>query len=348
MNEDRIVNVSIISLTLKNFHTWIKKIKIIAKNAEIWKFVDSEDTAEVSEKNASFNVSDYQISISTDDARSITALRELNDKQRKEHKLNLLDHQYQEKYIDRINTDIMRIQNVIKLFVRRYLFSNELSAESRRMLKTLSNRYRLSDAKVKEQLHETWRALKISSFKIKIEQWIADWENLRQKMIDLNLAETFDNDVIFVSEFFAAERKWASNFCDNWKNQHKTVDKDIEFFKITRTYKEAIQKESSMTSKTANVATLQEQSQKKKKKNHKADKRNVKKKDKKCLCLEMHLFKECSYICKSIRSSDWKEDKKIRNEMRQRLKIIETYKAIKNVSDTNFLNEIIEKIVKKR
>jgi hypothetical protein len=34
--------------------------------------------------------------------------------------------------------------------------------------------------------------------------------------------------------------------------------------------------------------------------------------------------------------------------MRQRLKIIETYKAIKNVSDTNFLNEITEKIVKKR
>jgi uncharacterized iron-regulated protein len=34
--------------------------------------------------------------------------------------------------------------------------------------------------------------------------------------------------------------------------------------------------------------------------------------------------------------------------MRQRLKIIETYKVIKNVSDTNFLNEIIEKMIKKR
>jgi hypothetical protein len=34
--------------------------------------------------------------------------------------------------------------------------------------------------------------------------------------------------------------------------------------------------------------------------------------------------------------------------MRQRLKTIEAYKAIKDVSDTNFLNEIIEKIVKKR
>jgi hypothetical protein len=112
----------------------------------------------MSKKVSSFNVSDYQMSaqIADDsDTRSIIALRELNDKQRKEHKLNLLDHQYQKKYIDRINTDIMRVQNVIKLFARMYLFSNELSAESRRMLKTLSDKYKLSDARIKEQLHET-------------------------------------------------------------------------------------------------------------------------------------------------------------------------------------------------
>jgi hypothetical protein len=50
----------------------------------------------------------------------------------------------------------------------------------------------------------------------------------------------------------------------------------------------------------------------------------------------MHLFEECDYICKATRSCEWKENKKIRNEMRQRLKIIETYKVIKNVFDTKF------------
>ncbi len=101
-------------------------------------------------------MSDYQISTQAEnDIRSITALKELNDKQKKKHKLNLLNHQYQEKYIDRINTDIMQMQNVIKLFARMYLFSNELFAKSRRMLKTLSNRYKLLDVKIKEQLHET-------------------------------------------------------------------------------------------------------------------------------------------------------------------------------------------------
>jgi hypothetical protein len=115
----------------------------------------------MSEKESLFNVSDYHVtvsviafSISFDDTRSVTTLKELNNKQRKKQKLNLLNHQYQEKYIDRINNDIMRMQNVIKLFARMYLFSNELFAESRRMLQTLSARYKLSDAKVKEQLHE--------------------------------------------------------------------------------------------------------------------------------------------------------------------------------------------------
>jgi pyridoxine 5'-phosphate synthase PdxJ len=63
--------------------------------------------------------------------------------------------------------------------------------------------------------------------------------------------------------------------------------------------------------KIVNAVTLQEQTQNEKKKNNKdnnhktdADKRNIKKKYRKCVCLEMHLFEECVYICKSARSSE--------------------------------------------
>jgi hypothetical protein len=62
----------------------------------------------------------------------------------------------------------------------------------------------------------------------------------------------------------------------------------------------------------------------------------------------MHLFKECVYICKFTRFNERKKNKKIRNEMRQRLRIIETYKVMKNVLNTNFLNEMTEKRIKKR
>jgi hypothetical protein len=180
MNEDKVVNVSFISLISRNFHIWIKKIKIITKNAEIWKFVDSDDTAKISKKESLFNEFDYQIIVSFsfstlfDDTRSITTLKKLSDKQRKKHKLNLLNHQYQEKYIDRINNDIMRMQNVIKLLTRIYFSSNELFADLKRMLQTLLAKYHLSNAKVKEQLHKTWRALKTLSIKIKIKQWITN------------------------------------------------------------------------------------------------------------------------------------------------------------------------------
>ncbi len=59
--------------------------------------------------------------------------------------------------------------------------------------------------------------------------------------------------------------------------------------------------------KTANAVTLQEQTQNEKQKNNKnnkIDKRNVKRKNRKCLCLEIHLFEECDYICKATRSCE--------------------------------------------
>jgi HKD family nuclease len=109
----------------------------------------------VSDYQVTVSVTAFSFSISFDSTRSATTLKELSDKQRKKHKLNLLNHQYQKKYIDRINNDIMQMQNVIKLFARMYLSFNKLFAESRRMLQTLSTRYKLSDARIKEQLHET-------------------------------------------------------------------------------------------------------------------------------------------------------------------------------------------------
>jgi hypothetical protein len=101
----------------------------------------------------------------------------------------------------------------------------------------LAVRYKLDQSKIIQQIHEQWRRLKISSIKDNVESWIIEWENLRLQMISLKLANMFDDDVIFVSEFLRAERKWASTFCDNWENQLKTAEKSVDFFKIIRAYK---------------------------------------------------------------------------------------------------------------
>ncbi len=58
-------------------------------------------------------------------------------------------------------------------------------------------KYKLDQSKIIEQIHEQWRDLKISfSSKEKIKSWIAEWENLRLQMISLELAKTFEDDVV--------------------------------------------------------------------------------------------------------------------------------------------------------
>jgi hypothetical protein len=44
-----------------------------------------------------------------------------------------------------------------------------------------------------------------------------------------------------------------------------------------------------------------------------------KKKARKCVCGEIHEFDECSYIVSSAKTSDWTEDKKIVNQIKQKL-----------------------------
>ncbi len=75
------------------------------------------------------------------------------------------------------------------------------------ILKTLQKRYKLSNVKIVEMLHDKYHALKISFVKAKIEHWINEWENLRLKMINQKIKDTFDNDVIFVHEFLRASKK---------------------------------------------------------------------------------------------------------------------------------------------
>jgi hypothetical protein len=120
----------------------------------------------------------------------------------------------------------------------------------------LAVKYKLDQSKIIQQIHAQWRALKESSVKNKIETWIVDWENLRLQMISLKLADTFDDDAIFVREFLRAKRRWASTFCDNWKNQLEAAEKEVKFFKCTRTYRIAIARENQLF--YANAINLQD------------------------------------------------------------------------------------------
>jgi hypothetical protein len=133
-------------------------------------------------------------------------------------KANCVEYNILNKHHEKITQKLKIVQNAIRTSTKQYILSNEFVSLSRKMIQILAARYKLDQSKIIEQIHEQWKELKISFIKNKIEQWIVEWENLRLQMISLNLTNTFDDDVIFVSEFLCAERRWAFKFCDTWKN----------------------------------------------------------------------------------------------------------------------------------
>jgi hypothetical protein len=177
-------------------------------------------------------------------------------------------------------------------------------------------------------------------------------------MISLKLDETFEDDTIFVSKFLRAGHKWAPIFCDNWEYQLDAAQQTVEFFRTTRSYRNAVLKESENaaiepTSRYSNAATLHDKTQDQSSKNEAGQKsshscesghcesghKDEKFKERKCVCGEMHLFKECPYIVTAARKPGWKENAKTLNEARQRiLKNARFRTAIKAITDTNILN----------
>ncbi len=75
-----------------------------------------------------------------------------------------------EKLIKRIERNIQTIHFAVKTTTRQYIFSNEMRSSIKQILQTLVDRYKQSNVKIVELLHEQYHALKISFVKVKIEQ----------------------------------------------------------------------------------------------------------------------------------------------------------------------------------
>jgi hypothetical protein len=328
-------------LTPQNYHIWIKEIQAYAEQYQVWEYVDPDGQVEPPNKETPPKASDYQV-IKDGITRPALNLKELSDQQRKEYKADVLEYQMLSKFTEEILQGIRNISTAVKTSARQYIPPHEMSSSVRQIIQTLAARYKLSNQKIVEQIHAQWRALKNPPVKGKIEPWIADWENLRLQMISLKLDGTFGDDTIFVSEFLRAGHKWAPIFCDNWEYQLDAAQQTVEFFRTTRSYRNAVLKESGNaaiepTSRYSNAATLHGQKAEEKPLDNKSS--DDKFKGRKCVCGEVHLFKECPYIVTAARKPGWKENAKTLNEARQRiLKNARFRTAIKAITDTNILD----------
>ncbi len=325
-------------LNLKNYHLWIKELQKLVEQHKVWQYIDPDDTKESSKEGKYPEVSDYQIvrvrqtaegtQISTQTTEKATDYDDLTTEQKKSLKMKMNIFQMTKKQVKKIAQGIRIVDNAVKLSARQYISPSEIASPIRQIIQILASRYKKSEVKIVEQLHEQYYALKTaSSVKEKIEQWISDWKNLRSKMINHDLKDTFDNDVIFVHEFLRAGKIWASIFCETWIIQHEAAEKALNFFKTTRAYRnayEAYLKDEVSVRDHVNAVILQgknqdqsaqrDEAQKSKNNNPSNKKDNLsKKRARKCVCDEIHEFDKCSYIVSSTRKPDWTKNKKILN-----------------------------------
>jgi hypothetical protein len=161
----------------------------------------------------------------------------------------------------RTKRDIHIMHQTVKTSTRQYISSSEMRSSIREIIQALVDKYKQWNVKIIELLHDQYYVLKSFFVKDKIEQWISEWENLKVEMINQELRDTFDNDVILVHEFLRADKRWAFVFCETWTIQHQTIEKNLNFFKIIRAYKDAyknfLRNEKTIVQSTTNSITLQ-------------------------------------------------------------------------------------------
>ena len=151
---------------------------------------------------------------------------------------------------------------------------------------------------------------------------------MKNIIIDRNMKKMFEFETIFVKKIFKIERIWTSNFCDNWMQQKQIAKFSIEFFQIIKQFCLAIEDSLNQAKSTnrnqINSVILQKMPPDQKnsfnqKSNNRSSKRFNEKfnhDDKSCVYEKIHFFKLCFYIKKSNRLINWKENKKIKNAIK--------------------------------
>ncbi len=299
-----------IMLTSKNYHLWIKELQKLIEQHRIWEYVDSKGTKSklIIEDYSDFSdiVMTLHVTVTTRSnvsanqrIRSARSINELTSEQQKDLQQRQFIWSMREKLMRRTERGIQIVHQTVKTSARQYISSREMRSSIREIIQALIDRYKQSNVKIVELLHDQYYVLKSSFVKDKIEQWISEWGNLRIEMINQELRDTFDNDVIFVHEFLRADKRWALVFCETWVIQHQAIEKPLNFFKTTRAYRNAyenfLRDEKSIKSMIGAI-TLQKVDQNQADPHICTKKGDEKHKSKTCICDQVHLFSQCSYI----------------------------------------------------
>jgi hypothetical protein len=363
MNDDKIsFRITMLIFNSNNFHLWIEELKDLALKIKIWEYIDSynqiqESREEILIEIFHFDIRSAFVSAVADDlitdqadqsaqasqSRLAKYFHELSSEQQEKYRTSVKKYKRKEKQIVRITQKMLKIDEAIYASIKSYILSKLMFAFIKKILQLLIIKYKKIDDQIKEQIHEKFQALKQLSFKNQIETWVANWENLKSRILTFDIKNFFDFETMFVEKFLIVDRKWASTFCDNWVLQKRTTERNVHFEDTIREYRNAVKKILKII-KHANIIILQNQSQSQSQsqkstfsistKNDKSDKRQ-------CSCENMHDWKKCEHIVKSVKSSNWKCNQQERKWLKDTiLKSRELFFAIKKIIDIDILNDI--------
>jgi hypothetical protein len=313
MNDDRIFfRIIMLIFNSNNFHLWIEELKDLILKIKIWEYINSYDKTEESRKEVLSKISHFVVkqsdlasSIAVDDfitdqvnqstqdftqSRLAKYFHELSIQQQESYRANVKKYKRKEKQVAKITQRMLKINEAIRASIKTYIFSKLMFAFIKEILQVLITKYRKIDDQIKKQIHEKFQALKQSSFKNQIEIWLANWENLKSRILTFDIKDFFDFETMFVEKFLIVDRKWALTFCDNWIMQRKTIEKNVHFEETTREYKNAAKKKLKIV-EHVNVVTLQNQSQSQSKKSTSSicsDQHENSDKTRQCICECMH------------------------------------------------------------
>lgn len=314
---------NIIALTPTNFHLWLKEIRGVARKAQVLKYVDPDGGLEEPQRPICPHYSDYEVDEppaplpeegtlnGPPNKRPAKKYREFTDEQKEDYKIEMHAYEIAERTHDRIHQGIRLVDAAIKSSARPYITSTWMESNVRDVLIQLQQRYDRSNVEILRQIHEQFRILKTNApTKNKIEEWVAEWKNMRNTILDKKLKGLFGEETLFISEFLDADRVWTPLFCDTWVQQKEAAHMEMDFFETTRQYRVAVERALKNvrigSAGHAYAAFLQriQQNQKVSRNDGSNDGRNDGRNNgKRCVCGEVHLFNNCSYICISARQS---------------------------------------------
>jgi hypothetical protein len=172
--------ITIISLTSKNYHKWIKEIQDLVVRANVWKYVDLQDTKQKPTNGECPDVSDYAVSMKSiitirfdqDSVLRIRSIRDFNElfaAQKESLKINIVTWELKKKRINKIAKDMQIVDNAIKISARSYIPSDEMTSSCRDIIRMLAARYKLTRDQIIEQIqNECYDAQWSRSILIKI------------------------------------------------------------------------------------------------------------------------------------------------------------------------------------